>query len=70
MARKAKFRVGEKVFTYQSQTEKAAIIECVDRGISDDTDWGFHYRLTLPSGDKSNWTSERSMDKKMRESWV
>lgn len=56
--RKAKFRVGDKVYTYQSKTKKALVIRCDDRGIENGTDWGFHYLLTLPDGTQSKWTGE------------
>ena len=62
----AKYRVGQKATTYQTNGEKCLIVECVIRWHIQDherTNYNYAYRLELPSGQLSNWTSEININK-------
>lgn len=65
--RKAKYKVGDMVYSWQNPDYKARVAFVNDRGVEDGVDYGFHYRVTLKDKEgytrSSKWMGEDSLSK-------
>ncbi len=65
--RKAKFKVGDMVYSWQNPNYKARVSFVRDNGVEDNTDYGFSYKVTLKDREgythSSKWMDEDSLYK-------
>jgi hypothetical protein len=59
-SKKPKFKIGDKVYSYQNKKELGEVNRIV---VENDPEYEHKYRITLPNGQNSKWIDEPSLSK-------